>query len=94
MTARFAVGDQVCARGLRGSGHTRLPGYMRDRRGVIVAVRGQAPLADDRARGVALPRIEALYTVAFDGRELWGDASEAGISVSAELWESYLEETP
>ena len=84
MTARFAVGDRVCARGLRDSGHTRLPGYMRDRRGVVVAVRGQVPLADDRARGAALPRIEMLYTVTFEGRELWGDASEADLSVSAE----------
>jgi hypothetical protein len=91
---RFAVGDRVHARGLSGSGHTRLPGYMRDRRGVVVAVRGHFPLADDRAAGAASPRIEPLYTVAFTGRELWGDASEADISVNADLWESYLEKTP
>ena len=94
MSARFAVGDRVQARGLRGSGHTRLPGYMRDRRGVVVAVRGDVPLADDRAEGIDAARIEALYTVVFEGRELWGDASEAGIFVNADLWDSYLEKAP
>lgn len=94
MSARFAVGDRVHARGLHGSGHTRLPGYIRDRRGVVVAVRGRVPLADDRARGIAAPRIETLYTVAFEGRELWGDATEAGVSVHADLWDAYLEKTP
>ena len=93
MSARFVVGDCVSAPGLAGSGHTRLPGYLRDRRGIVIALRGPVPLADDRAEGAASPRIEALYTVAFDGRELWGEACEPGVSVHADLWDSYLEKT-
>jgi nitrile hydratase len=31
-----------------------------------------------------------LYTVSFEGRELWGDTSDAGLRVSIEAWEPYL----
>jgi len=32
-----------------------------------------------------------LYTVCFDGRELWGADSEPGVTVSVEAFEPYLE---
>ena len=32
-----------------------------------------------------------LYTVVFDGRELWGKDGEAGTTVSLDLFEPYLE---
>jgi nitrile hydratase len=34
---------------------------------------------------------EWLYTVVFDGRELWGPDAEDGTSVSIEAFEPYLE---
>jgi nitrile hydratase len=34
---------------------------------------------------------EHLYTVVFDGTELWGPQAEAGHQVSVDAWESYLE---
>jgi nitrile hydratase len=32
-----------------------------------------------------------LYTVRFDGRELWGDESDPRLEVSIEAFEPYLE---
>jgi nitrile hydratase len=32
-----------------------------------------------------------LYTVTFDGGELWGEASDPGLKVSVDAWEPYLE---
>jgi nitrile hydratase len=32
--------------------------------------------------------------VRFDARELWGDDSDPGLTVSIDAWESYLEPTP
>jgi nitrile hydratase len=29
--------------------------------------------------------------VTFDGRELWGEASDPGLKVSVDAWEPYLE---
>jgi nitrile hydratase subunit beta len=32
-----------------------------------------------------------LYTVTFDGRELWGNDSDPYLKVSVDAWEPYLE---
>jgi nitrile hydratase len=32
-----------------------------------------------------------LYTVRFDGRELWGENSDPTVNVSIAAWEPYLE---
>jgi nitrile hydratase subunit beta len=32
-----------------------------------------------------------LYTVAFEGRELWGSDTDPRLAVSVNAWESYLE---
>ena len=32
-----------------------------------------------------------LYTVVFDGRELWGENGDPTLKVSVEAWEPYLE---
>lgn len=91
-SARFAVGDTVRTREARREGHTRLPRYLERRRGRIVAVHGEYPLADERALGMpSTPR--ALYAVLFDGAEVWGAAgvSEGPLTIVADLWHDYLE---
>ena len=32
-----------------------------------------------------------LYTVTFEGRELWGETSDPDLQVSVDAWEPYLE---
>jgi nitrile hydratase beta subunit len=87
---RFAPGDQVTARTLNPTGHIRLPRYVRGRGGVIVRHHGAHVLPDSNAhfRGEAP---EALYTVRFSARELWGEQAPAKDCVFLDLWESYLE---
>ena len=46
---RFAVGDRVLVRDHRPEGHTRLPGYLRGRRGEVVLVNGYWVYPDSHA---------------------------------------------
>ncbi|MGZ3497992.1 MAG: SH3-like domain-containing protein [Vulcanimicrobiaceae bacterium] len=72
-------------------GHTRLPGYLRGRPGRIEAVIGRFPLADQRALGKRDAEKQPLYTVRFDARDVWGDDAPRETSITADLFESYLE---
>jgi nitrile hydratase subunit beta len=87
---QFAPGDRVRTRNINPPGHTRLPRYARGRSGVIETIRGCHVFPDTAATG---RRDEAhwLYTVVFDGRELWGDGADATLKVSIDAWEPYLE---
>ena len=88
--ARFAPGDRVRTRNLHPEGHTRLPSYARDKAGVVEAVRGAHLLPDASARGEE--RAAWLYTVAFDGRALWGEDASPGLVVSIDAFEPYLDD--
>jgi len=89
--AKFKVGDAVHTRQLNPATHTRLPRYARDKFGRIEAIRGCHVFPDTAALSVANEDPEWLYTVVFDGRELWGDAAEPGLTVSIDAFEPYLE---
>ena len=89
--ARFAVGQPVRMRPGKADHHTRLPGYVQGKRGVIEHVHGAHVLADANARGQG-EQPQWLYTVVFDEAELWGeDAPRQNLAVSVDAWESYLE---
>ncbi|MEO8248968.1 MAG: nitrile hydratase subunit beta [Burkholderiales bacterium] len=92
--ALFAPGDRVRARNLHPLGHTRLPRYVRGHVGTIERVHG-AHIYPDRHASHALPPFdqtpEWLYGVVFDGRELWGEGAQSGLSVNVDAWEPYLE---
>ncbi len=87
--ARFGVGDRVRAKEMNPSGHTRLPRYVRGKQGVIEAVHGCHVFPDSNARGEGEDP-QWLYTVRFDGTELWGEGAEPGLWVSVDAWEPYL----
>lgn len=88
--AKFAAGQSVRTRNMHPEGHTRLPRYARGKVGVVEAVREGYVLPDSNAHGRG-EAPEWVYTVVFDGRELWGADAQAGLSVSIDAWESYLE---
>ena len=85
----FPPGTRVRARVGDPDHHTRLPRYVRGHVGEIVEAEGVSPLPDDRARGIAPPRIETVYAVRFPAAALWGTGTH---TVTVDLWESYLEE--
>ena len=86
----FAVGDAVRVRATRSEGHTRQPGYVTGRRGIVVDHRGAAVFADVHA-AARTKEPQHLYTVAFEGTELWGDDAEPNTEIRIELFEPYLE---
>jgi nitrile hydratase len=88
--ARFHIGDRVRTRAGHVDHHTRLPGYAADRVGSVERVHGVHVFADAHAQGLG-EQPEWLYSVAFEGRELWGNDAAPGTSVAIDLWEEYLE---
>ena len=88
--ARFKPGQRVRTRRTPAEHHTRLPGYVRGKRGVVERVLGTHVFADSHAQGAGEDP-QWLYTVVFDAAELWGSEAKPGHSVSFDAWEPYLE---
>jgi nitrile hydratase len=91
--ARFHVGQRVRSRDPAPGHHTRLPAYASGKQGVIDHVHGTHVFADTHAQGLG-EQPQWLYTVVFDGAELWGADAAAGLTVSVDAWEPYLEAVP
>lgn len=92
--ARFAIGQIVRARNIHPQGHTRLPRYVRGHTGKVVLVHGAHVYPDSHVERAVPPfntNAEWLYTVVFDGPELWGDDADPQVQVSVDAWEPYLE---
>lgn len=87
---RYKVGDPVTTWTRVTAGHTRLPAYARGKRGRIERCHEGWVYPDSNAHGKGEDP-QFLYTVAFDGRELWGPTGEAGLTVHLDLFEPYLE---
>ena len=88
--ARFKPGDRVRTKNIHPATHTRLPRYARGHAGVVEALRGCHVFPDTAALGKG-DDPQWLYTVLFDGRELWGETTEPSLKVSIEAFEPYLE---
>lgn len=87
---RFKKGDKVRTRNMHPVTHTRLPRYLRGHDGEIVQLHGSHVFPDSNAHGQG-ENPQALYTVRFSARAIWGAARHPHDTVSADLWESYLE---
>jgi len=88
--ARFRVGARVRTRNMHPATHTRLPRYARDKIGVIERNNGCQMFPDSVASNFG-DNPQWLYTVVFDGRELWGPDSDPALKVSIEAFEPYLD---
>lgn len=88
--ARFKAGDRVRTKNFNPTGHTRLPRYARAKNGVIEAVREGYVFPDTNAHHKGEDP-QWLYTVVFDGAEIWGEGADPTLTVSIDAWESYLE---
>jgi nitrile hydratase len=87
---RFRVGEGVRVRNEHPLGHTRCPRYVRGRRGVVVRYDGPCNFDDVEAHSDG-KRLDPLYCVRFEGSELWGGSAEPGVTVTVDLFETYLE---
>lgn len=88
--ARFALGDAVAAKVMNPIGHTRLPRYVRGRRGRVEAVHGAFVFPDTNAYKKGENPVW-LYTVGFDAAELWGPEADFGGRVTIAAFEPYLD---
>jgi nitrile hydratase len=90
VAARFRPGDRVVARNLHPLGHTRLPRYVRGRRGTVDRDHGVFIFPDSHALGLG-PNAQHVYSVRFTARELWGPGAPPDDAVYVDLWDDYLD---
>ena len=88
--AMFAVGETVRMKDIHPVTHTRLPQYVRGHLGTVELNHGCHVFPDTNSLGKGEDP-QWLYTVRFDGPELWGQDADPTLSVSVDAWESYLE---
>ena len=87
---RFKPGDEIVARNITPRHHTRLPRYVRGRRGSVELDHGVFKLPDSNAHSQP-ERPQHVYSVRFEARELWGKEAPAGDSLYIDLFDDYLE---
>jgi nitrile hydratase subunit beta len=88
--AKFKPGDRVRAKNIHPKTHTRLPRYVRGHVGVVELNLG-CSVYPDTAAMEAGENPQWLYTVVFDGTELWGPDADPTVKVSVDAFEPYLE---
>jgi nitrile hydratase subunit beta len=88
--ARFRVGDAVIARNINPTHHTRLPRYIRGKRGVIALDHGVFALPDSNASGLGTSH-QHVYGVRFTARELWGPEASSRDTLQIDLFDDYLD---
>jgi nitrile hydratase subunit beta len=88
--AKFQPGDKVRAKNIHPTTHTRLPRYVRGHVGVIERDHG-CHVFPDSAAIESGENPQWLYTVVFDGVELWGADADPTVKVSIDAFEPYLE---
>lgn len=88
--ARFKPGDRVRTRNIHPQGHTRLPRYARDKLGAVELIHGCHAFPDSVAANKG-DNPQWLYTVVFDGREIWGADADPTLKISIDAFEPYLE---
>jgi nitrile hydratase len=88
--SKFKVGDAVVARNMNPPGHTRIPRYVRGRRGVIDRDHGVFIFPDTHAAGLGR-KPQHVYSVRFGAPELWGPDGHPHDAVYVDLWDDYLD---
>jgi nitrile hydratase beta subunit len=88
--ARFKPGDRVRTVNINPLTHTRLPRYARDKVGRVELIHGCHAYPDSVASGRG-DDPQWLYTVVFDGREIWGPDADSTLTISIDAFEPYLE---
>ena len=88
--AKFKAGDKIIAKNIHPLHHTRLPRYIRGKRGLVEHDHGIFLLPDTNAHG-GPDSPQHVYTVRFTARELWGEEAPAKDSVCIDLFDDYMD---
>ncbi len=88
---KFSVGDRVLTKNMNPVHHTRIPRYVRGKRGVIEQYHGAFLLPDTNAYG-GTEIVQHNYTVKFSAHEIWGDDSTGNDFFHIDLFDDYMDE--
>lgn len=86
----FKVGDKVVVRNHNPTTHTRLPGYLRGKRGSIEQDYGVFAFPDTHAHDLGA-KPQHCYSVSFTARELWGPTASALDTLRVDVFDDYLD---
>lgn len=87
----FKVGDRVRARNINPVSHTRLPRYVRGKVGVVTRDHGVFSFPDESAKTGQHTDPQHVYSVRFEGEELWGPDANPKSSLYIDMFDRYLE---
>ncbi len=87
---RFRVGDRVRVRNHNPATHTRLPGYLRGKLGMVEIDHGVFAYPDTHAHGLG-DKPQHCYSVRFTAQALWGPAASDRDTLRVDLFDDYLD---
>ena len=87
---KFKVGDHVLVNNINPPGHTRMPRYIRGKRGVIERDYGVFVFPDSYVAGLG-ERPQHVYSVRFSSHELWGTNGVVNDELLVDVWDDYME---
>lgn len=87
---KFKPGDRIEVMNRHPEGHTRVPRFIRGKRGTIDRDHGVFIFPDTNAHGGG-PKPQHVYSVRFDAREVWGPEAAPRDTIYLDLWDDYLE---
>jgi hypothetical protein len=87
---RFGVGDRVRVRNHNPTTHTRLPGYLRSKLGIIEKDYGVFAFPDTHAHGLP-EKPQHCYSVRFTARELWGPTASDRDTLRVDVFDDYMD---
>lgn len=88
--ANFNVGDAIVSKNMHPHHHTRIPRYVRGKRGVVEKDYGVFLLPDTNGHS-GPDKPQHVYSVRFMARELWGDDASPKDSLYIDLFDDYME---
>lgn len=88
--ARFRPGDAVLARNVHPVSHTRLPRYVRGKRGTVHRDHGTFSFNDSVAHGLG-HQPQRVFSVRFAAQDLWGPQASPLDAVYLDLFDTYLD---
>lgn len=89
--ARFTTGETVYVADPQTADHTRLPGFLRNKKGIVTEVYPGTFEYSVSTGPDGLSGPQHVYCVSFDASDIWGtDKSEPNTIIYADLFEAYL----
>lgn len=89
VAAEFSVGDPVEIRNINPTTHTRLPRYVRGKKGTISRDHGVFTFPDTGAHGLG-HKPQHVYSVKFTFNELWGEEYPDNMFLYIDMFDDYM----